>query len=61
MIVSPAATKGVLVTSRLDRTLMTGISTLVELEGAACSDFAKSVPGLQSFTGQIQCYVDKKI
>ena len=40
---------------------MTGISTLVELEGAACSDFAKSVPGLQSFTGQIQCYVDKKI
>ena len=61
MIFSPAATKGVLVTSRLDRTLMTGISTLVELEGAACSDFAISVPGLQSFTGKIQCYFDEKL
>ena len=61
MIFSPAATKGVLVTSRLDRTLMTGISTLVELEGVACSDFAISVPGLQSFTGKIQCYFNKKI
>ena len=40
---------------------MTGISTLVELEGAACSDFAISVPGLQSFTGKIQCYFNKKI